>query len=110
MFVAVDGNGRFGAMAGGYRPEPESSPRSAELVSMWVAPAGRRHGLARELIDAVEQWARVRACERIELWVTHGNDPAIALYERAGFVVTGDVAPLPSDPCKDEIRMRKLLT
>ena len=43
--------------------------------------------------------------ERVELWVTRGNDPARHLYESMGFVETGDHQPLPSDPCKDEIRM-----
>jgi hypothetical protein len=28
------------------------------------------------------------------------------LYEAAGFRLTGGHQPLPSDPCKDELRMR----
>jgi ribosomal protein S18 acetylase RimI-like enzyme len=41
--------------------------------------------------------------------VTHGNDRAQRFYERTGFTVTGDVQPLPSDPCKNEIRMIRRL-
>lgn len=106
-FVAVDGQGVLVGMVGGYLPDPEASPLWAELVSMWVAPAGRRQGLAGQLIEAVQQWAAERGCSRVDLWVTHGNDPAIELYRRAGFVETGEVAPLPSDPCKDEVRMHR---
>lgn len=40
-----------------------------------------------------------------ELWVTRSNDSALALYQRAGFALTGDYQPLPSDPCRDELRM-----
>lgn len=42
----------------------------------------------------------------VELWVTRGNDAAVRLYETAGFRLTGGHQPLPSDPCKDELRMR----
>ena len=55
-------------------------------------------------MDAVVAWA---GDDPVELWVTRGNDPAIALYERCGFSLTDEVQPLPSDPCKDEIRMRR---
>ena len=58
----------------------------------------------RKLVDAVVEWA---GDDPVELWVTRGNDPAIALYERCGFSLTDEVQPLPSDPCKDEIRMRR---
>jgi GNAT superfamily N-acetyltransferase len=76
-----------------------------QLVSMWVAPAHRGTGVATELIEAVLDWARGTGARSVGLWVTRGNDRAHALYARHGFEVTGDVQPLPSDPCKDEIRM-----
>lgn len=110
MFVAVDSGGKFVGMAGGHRPKSERQPLSAELVSMWVAPAGRRRGLGQSLIASVLQWASERGCARVDLWVTQGNDPAIELYRQAGFVETGDVEALPSDPCKDELRMRYQLS
>ncbi|MEO1059232.1 MAG: GNAT family N-acetyltransferase, partial [Actinomycetota bacterium] len=69
-------------------------------------PAARRAGTGRVLVDAVVDWGRVTGADAIELWVTRGNDDAADLYRRSGFDETGDVAPLPSDPCKDEIRMR----
>ena len=98
FFAEVDSE--TAGLVGGYRPEPGL----VELVSMWVAPAGRRRGTGKALVDAVIAWA---GDDRLELWVTRGNDPAIALYERCGFVTTDEVQPLPSDPCKDEIRMRR---
>jgi len=106
-FVAVDDADDFVGMVAGYLPEPNASPLRAELVSMWVAPAGRRQGLAQQLVQTVCDWAARRGCVEVELWVTHGNDPASELYRRCGFAETGDVEPLPSDPCKDELRMRR---
>lgn len=87
-----------------YRPDPAEP--AAELVSMWVSPAHRRSGIAIELVTAVVGWARQTGMATVELWVTRGNDAAVRLYEAVGFRLTGDYQPLPSDPCKDELRMR----
>ena len=78
-----------------------------ELMSMWTAPASRRSGLGRRLVEAVVEWSDDTGADRIELWVTRGNDPAQRLYTSLGFQVTGDHQPLPSDPCRDEIRMSR---
>lgn len=78
---------------------------AVELVSMWVAPAARGTGLGRRLVARVIDWAGEVRAERVDLWVVRGNDAAQRLYEATGFAVTDDVQPLPSDPCKDEIRM-----
>ena len=43
------------------------------------------------------------------LWVTTTNVAARTLYERAGFVATGETKPLPSDPRLDEQRMTRRL-
>jgi ATP-dependent DNA helicase PIF1 len=36
-----------------------------------------------------------------------GNERAVAFYESVGFALTTDHQPLPSDPCKDELRMTR---
>ena len=83
---------------------------AVELVSMWVAPSARGTGLGRSLVERVVEWtADDTGAARVDLWVVRGNDAAQALYERMGFAVTDDVQPLPSDPCKDEIRMTRRL-
>ncbi len=101
-FVAVTEAGWIG-LAGGY---PDNPP---ELVSMWVAPAGRGTGAASALIDAVAGWARDGGATELDLWVVEGNDRARRAYERAGFVATGAVQPVrPGEP-RMESRMRLLL-
>lgn len=87
-----------------YRPDPAGL--SVELVSMWVSPAHRRAGIAAELVAAVVSWAHQTDMATVELWVTRGNHAAVRLYQTAGFHLTGDHQPLPSDRCKDELRMR----
>lgn len=76
-----------------------------QLVSMWVAASHRGTGLANRLVDVVLSWAEEVGARRVGLWVTRDNDRARRLYERAGFSVTGDSQPLPSDPRIEEIRM-----
>lgn len=98
-FFAFDGDEVVG-LVGGHRPD--LAVDEVDLVSMWTSPAARRRGVGRALVHAVLAWA---GCSPVSLWVTRGNDPAYALYASLGFVETGEHQPLPSDPCKDEIRM-----
>jgi ribosomal protein S18 acetylase RimI-like enzyme len=51
-----------------------------------VLPAYRRCGIARQLVEAVVQYARERGASQITLAVIDGNVPAYNLYERLGFV------------------------
>ncbi|MGI8792587.1 MAG: GNAT family N-acetyltransferase [Acidimicrobiales bacterium] len=104
-FFALDGDA-FVGLAGGYC---DAGAEPIELVSMWIAPTHRRAGLGRALVQAVLDWATEVGAQSVSLWVTRGNDRAEALYASMGFTVTGDFQPLPSDPCKDEIRMERRL-
>lgn len=93
-------------LIGGFRNDEDGHHADIDLVSMWVAPSHRGTGVAAALVEAVLDWARDdAAAEIVGLWVTRGNDRAQRFYERLGFVETGDVQPLPSDPCRDEVRM-----
>lgn len=101
-------DGRPVGLVSAYRPGPTRPQR--ELVSMWTSPPVRRTGTARRLVDAVVGWATSAGATAVELWVTEGNEPAIALYRAAGFVDTGQRQPLPSDPSLDERRMRRSIS
>jgi ribosomal protein S18 acetylase RimI-like enzyme len=87
----------------------EEDQGTVELVSIWVSPAARGHGVGEALIEAVTGWARSRGYAAMHLWVTVGNPHAQALYERLGFSATGERQPLPSDPALEEIGMRRVL-
>lgn len=65
----------------------------AMIVAMWTDPAWRGRGLATRVLDALVQWAREHD-RRPDLWVTDGNPEARRVYERYGFVATGEQAPL----------------
>ncbi len=80
-----------------------------DLVSMWVRPSARGLGAAQALIEAAAAWAKARDFPALRLWVTETNWPARRLYERCGFVLTGETQPLPSDTTLTEVRMSRAL-
>ncbi len=82
---------------------------AADLVSMWVRPAARGLGVGQALVEAAAGWGKARRHDSLYLWVTETNAPARRLYERCGFIPTGERQPLPSDPSRPEIRMRRAL-
>jgi ribosomal protein S18 acetylase RimI-like enzyme len=81
----------------------------ANVVSLWVRPSARGHGVGEALIGATADWAKARDHAALLLWVTESNTPARELYDRCGFALTGERQPLPSDPTLPEVRMRRLL-
>lgn len=58
----------------------------AELLSMWVAPSARGRGVGDALVRAVVRWSEGRGAGELALRVAGGNEHAMALYERHGFV------------------------
>lgn len=105
-FVAESERGVLG-LVGAYRSTEE--PGTVELVSMWVAPEARGKGIGEGLVEQVVEWARAGGARRVALWVVQGNDPAFALYERAGFVTVDPSESLGSHPCQRELRMVRAL-
>jgi ribosomal protein S18 acetylase RimI-like enzyme len=85
--------------------EPDAGDR-AHLLGMWVDPGYRGHGVAMALLDHAVGWARERGAGEMILWVADHNAAARRLYERAGFVATGDRQPLPSNPPLPESKLR----
>lgn len=107
MFVAEAGEAPVGLAFGLLGRD---DPATAQLGGMWVEPVARGRGVGRALADAVLGWARERGFARVTLWVTEGNDGAIALYARVGFVQTGGRDRLPSNPSLAVLEMSLPLT
>jgi ribosomal protein S18 acetylase RimI-like enzyme len=106
VFVAEEDDAWLG-MAGGY--VLDGQPDVAGLWGMWVAPEARRRMLGSHLVDAVAAWARARKALRLDLSVTDRAEGAAALYERLGFVPTGEREPLASNPEIVEIGLSRVL-
>ena len=60
--------------------------RRGWLHHLAVAPGMRRQGIARALIQAVEEGLREKGCLKVNLLMFDENDAALQLYERLGYV------------------------
>jgi ribosomal protein S18 acetylase RimI-like enzyme len=87
-------------------PHPDGS---VELLSMWVAPFARGHGVGDTLVNAVIAWARDQQASRVALAVFESNERALALYRRHGFVDVG-AAPGASAGIATERKMVRALS
>lgn len=99
--VIAESDEEWVAMAGAFTSEADSRT----LYGMWVDPAWRRTGVAHELLGAVIDWARNGKARELRLWVVEDNEPALALYERHGFLATGHRKPMAGNDGVYEIEM-----
>jgi len=97
IFAAIDQDGVAVGMAGGYFGE--GAPARATVFGVWVDPGARGHGLGRELVGAVIDWARGTRARELSLCVTDAPQslPAAALYRSLGFGANGHSEPLASE-------------
>lgn len=103
IVVAIDGE-RWVGMVACRLLEPDSS----WLTALWVDPAVRGTGLGLRLVEAASEWAHEQGAAAVELSVTTNNRTAAAFYARAGFADTGRRRPLPSDPSRTEVFLRRV--
>jgi ribosomal protein S18 acetylase RimI-like enzyme len=86
-FVAVLNDQVVGMAAGG----ESNHDGTAALTSLWVDPGSRGQGVGDQLVMAVLEWAKAEGFSQVLLWVTEGNSNAESLYQRNGFIRTGEV-------------------
>lgn len=101
-FLAMDKNLPCGIIATAL---DNFHPARAGVFSMWVAPAHRRLGVGRMLMDAVRAWAHAHDALELRLSVTSNNDAAIRFYSRLGFSMSGLTEPYPNEPALFEYEM-----
>ena len=80
---------RLAGVAGLSFEKREKARHKATLFGMYVSSRFRRHGLGRQIVEAVLAEASSRGVKVVQLMVTHGNRAAQGLYEQCGFVQYG---------------------
>jgi len=65
-----------------------------QLRDLFADPALRRQGVARRLVETVQQAASDAGAMRLSLQTEPDNAAALALYRRCGFTVNADLATL----------------
>jgi RimJ/RimL family protein N-acetyltransferase len=69
--------------------DPHPASKHVADLGLMVAAGHRRRGIGTKLMEAAEKWAREARVTKLELHVFPHNHPAIALYERLGYVREG---------------------
>jgi ribosomal protein S18 acetylase RimI-like enzyme len=67
-------------------PDEVTLMQQAFVAYMAVEPDARERGVGRALLRAAEEGARAAGLGYVSLMVTEQNLPAVALYERGGYV------------------------
>ncbi len=91
IFVADTGAGTGASAGAGVMGEISVSvaPYGVADISMMVASGWRGLGVGRMLLDVAIAWAEESNAHKMWLEVWPHNEPAIALYQNAGFVEEG---------------------
>ena len=94
--VAMDGGELVGGLVAYELVKFEQERKEFYIYDLAVKEAHRRRGLATGLIVTLKAIARARGAYVIYVQADHGDDPAIALYEKLG--VREDVLHFDIDP------------
>ena len=84
-------------------------PGTRWLYGMYLSPSARGTGVAQQLVEAVESWARDEGVDSLFLHVAEPMARARAFYEKEGFVLTGEVIVMQRDPTIQLSTMAKRL-
>lgn len=79
----------------------------ADVMNVAVDAAYRRRGIAESLVDSLIKMLKVDGVRCLTLEVRASNDPAIALYNKLGFIQVGRRPGYYQKPKEDALILRK---
>ena len=87
IFIAKDSGaeGNIGHII--LRQELDAEGPLGLVSTIYVLPAGRRHGVARQLVDAAHDWFRSRGLRRSATDTSNTNTPLIRLFNGLGYEI-----------------------
>jgi GNAT superfamily N-acetyltransferase len=89
-FIAFSDDAPIGITAA-YRMADRSD--AGEIIQVWVDPGFRGKRVARDLMDAVFEWASGNRFHEIIAKITNGNTRALRFYYKYGFARARDATP-----------------
>ena len=105
LFCAAEEDGTLSGYAGVYLLDED-----ADITNVAVLPAFRRQGIADAVLVSLEAFCREHGAQLLHLEVRASNTPALALYEKHGFVRDGLRKNYYKNPKEDAVLMTLPLT
>lgn len=88
--------------------DPEDPPLVGHIINIAVAPAFRRRGLGKYLVQHALQYIRQLGATLVELEVRIDNEAAIALYKDFGFQIQEPISKYYSDGADAYLMVKRL--
>src|SRR5579875_3518014 len=88
VLAEADGSGVVGGAGVLIVPWPGQVPRRAWIQNVYVLPAFRRRGIARQLMHTLLDWCRGAGLDSVSL---HASDEGYPLYLELGFLPTNEM-------------------
>jgi ribosomal protein S18 acetylase RimI-like enzyme len=87
--IAMLGQTPVAFITGAVGPDTSTEESHGHLLTVWVAPAHRRRGLARGLLALAEQHFSSLGLRKVKIWTPEYNGAAVSLARRSGFQPEG---------------------
>jgi GNAT superfamily N-acetyltransferase len=88
LLAEIEDNGVVGGAGVLILPWPGYQSRRAWIQNVYVLPAFRRRGIAREMMQRLLAWCRAEGLDSVSL---HASDEGYPLYVELGFVPTNEM-------------------
>lgn len=89
LVAVVDDTRIVGAACGAKHAPIHADHPTAYITALVTDESYRRHGVGRQLVGALEQWAREQGCRRMSVTSAERRSDAHTFYELCGFPYTG---------------------
>ena len=108
--IVAERDNRFVGMATELIADPKTPDQSQPtMVGVFVDGTVRRQGVGVALVKKIADWAQVGGSAHLFVWITSSNEPAIALYRKCGFQLTGATRPNAHTSTLVELEMARTL-
>jgi GNAT superfamily N-acetyltransferase len=88
LLAEIEDNGVVGGAGVWILPWPGYQPRRAWIQNVYVLPAFRRRGIARQMMQTLLHWCRAEGLDSVSL---HASDEGLPLYIQLGFLPTNEM-------------------
>jgi RimJ/RimL family protein N-acetyltransferase len=88
MYTAVERKGKVVGIARVLKGELEMKKHTG-IFRTWIHPESQGLGIGKQVMNYTLRWGRTNNLHKLWLTVFSGNEKAVMVYEKAGFIIEG---------------------